>query len=216
MEYEKHLWLIVPVFMTMVWQLCNLRLCANELGERKSLLCDSKMLKYEWRNSCVLDVDPLLGLHMIIVALQSGVAIPRALASVGSVLPGGHGLWMCNVAKALLKGDTWHEAWSPIYVNFSSVDKKPVNTSFIGCGTINSSSILSSWLRSGLRESWLSGSSPVPVLVALANHYEKTMANVARQETSKLSVRLLLPVGLCFLPAFICIGILPTVVSLMH
>ena len=42
------------------------------------------------------------------------------------------------------------------------------------------------------------------------------MANIARQESSKLSVRLLLPVGLCFLPSFICIGILPTVMSLMR
>ncbi|MDZ7552421.1 hypothetical protein CG391_003550 [Gardnerella piotii] len=42
------------------------------------------------------------------------------------------------------------------------------------------------------------------------------MKNVAKKESSKLSVRLLLPVGLCFLPAFIFVGILPTVASFMH
>ena len=56
----------------------------------------------------------------------------------------------------------------------------------------------------------------MPVLIALSQHYEQTMANVARKETSRLSVRLLLPVGLCFLPAFICIGIVPTVASMMR
>lgn len=218
MQYEMQLWLIVPVFLVMAWQFCNLRFSVREFVERRALFFDSQLLKYEWRNSSSKDLDPLLGLHMIIVALKSGVAIPRALFSVGSVLPGGHGLWLCDVSKALMLGDTWREAWSPAYVNGSFVKKSACNknVSDFAHEETDSSTILASWLKSALRESWCAGSSPVPVLEALSKHYEQTMANVAKQETSKLSVRLLLPVGLCFLPSFICLGILPTVASFMH
>ena len=198
------LWIAIPIGMVMVWQLCNMRLSSRALDERSEMLANRIAVKYEWRVSTVEDIDPLLGLHMIIVALKSGVAIPRALQAVGDALPGGKGMWMCNVSHALIAGDAWREAWSPPYSPLTS-NRKP-----------GASVTLASWLQSTLHEAWCLGSSPVPVLIALSQHYEQTMANVARKETSRLSVRLLLPVGLCFLPAFICIGIVPTVASMMH
>lgn len=216
MEYNSRLLLIVPVFVIMAWQFCNISFCSKTLLGYKRLNIGYADTKYEWRNAYSKDIDPLLGLHMIIVALRSGVAIPRALNVVGAVLPGGHGLWMCDVSRALISGDSWHEAWSPPHVpkNIQSVSKSTNRHKKLE--KIDSSSVLATWLMTSLRESWCNGSSPVPVLLALSKHYEITMENVARQETSRLSVRLLLPVGLCFLPAFICIGILPTVASLMR
>lgn len=216
MEYNSRLLLIVPLFVIMAWQFCNISFGSKTLIGYKRLNIGYFDTKYEWRNAYSKDIDPLLGLHMIIVALRSGVAIPRALNVVGAVLPGGHGLWMCDVSRALISGDSWHEAWSPPHVlkNIQSVSKSTNRHKKLE--KIDSSSVLATWLMTSLRESWCNGSSPVPVLLALSKHYEITMENVARQETSRLSVRLLLPVGLCFLPAFICIGILPTVASLMR
>lgn len=216
MEYNSRLLLIVPLFVIMAWQFCNISFGSKTLLGYKRLNIGYFDTKYEWRNAYSKDIDPLLGLHMIIVALRSGVAIPRALNVVGAVLPGGHGLWMCDVSRALIYGDSWHEAWSPPHVpkNIQSVSKSTNRHKKLE--KIDSSSVLATWLMTSLRESWCNGSSPVPVLLALSKHYEITMENVARQETSRLSVRLLLPVGLCFLPAFICIGILPTVASLMR
>lgn len=216
MEYNSRLLLIVPVFVIMAWQFCNISFGSKTLIGYKRLNIGYFDTKYEWRNAYSKDIDPLLGLHMIIVALRSGVAIPRALNVVGAVLPGGHGLWMCDVSRALISGDSWYEAWSPPHVlkNIQSVSKSTNRHKKLE--KIDSSSVLATWLMTSLRESWCNGSSPVPVLLALSKHYEITMENVARQETSRLSVRLLLPVGLCFLPAFICIGILPTVASLMR
>ncbi|EIK86467.1 type II secretion system F family protein [Gardnerella greenwoodii] len=216
MEYNSRLLLIVPVFVIMAWQFCNISFGSKTLLGYKRLNIGDSDTKYEWRNAYSKDIDPLLGLHMIIVALRSGVAIPRALNVVGAVLPGGHGLWMCEVSRALISGDSWHEAWSPPHVrkNIQAVSKSTSRNKKLE--KIDSSSVLATWLMTSLRESWCNGSSPVPVLLALSKHYEITMENVARQETSRLSVRLLLPVGLCFLPAFICIGIIPTVASLMR
>lgn len=211
------LWIIVPIFVVMVWQCCNVSVGAHVLGEGAQFLYGNARMKYEWRNARISDIDPLLGLHMIIVALRSGASIPRALTAVGEVLPGGCGLWLCAVSDALLAGDTWHEAWSPVYVHTTQIDSVGKSGMKLVEGEqIASSSILAKWLMSALCESWCYGSSPVPVLLALSSHYERTMANAARQETSRLSVRLLLPVGLCFLPSFICIGIVPTVMSLMR
>ena len=215
MQYANQLWIIVPVCVVMVWQCCNLRLGAHALEEHNNFP-SSSIMKYEWRNSSSLDIDPLLGLHMIIVALRSGVSIPRALDVVGSVLPGGYGIWLCNVSNALLLGDSWHEAWSETYVHNLKPEQNKKSSKYAKNDEIDSSTILANWLSMALYESWCRGSSPVPVLSALSEHYEQTMANVARQETSRLSVRLLLPVGLCFLPAFMCIGIFPTVASFMH
>lgn len=216
MEYNSRLLLIVSVFVIMAWQFCNISFGSKTLIGYRRLNIGYFDTKYEWRNAYSKDIDPLLGLHMIIVALRSGVAIPRALNVVGAVLPGGHGLWMCDVSRALISGDSWHEAWSPPHVlkNIQSVSKSTNRHKKLE--KIDSSSVLATWLMTSLRESWCNGSSPVPILLALSKHYEITMENVARQETSRLSVRLLLPVGLCFLPAFICIGILPTVASLMR
>ena len=160
---------------------------------------------YDFRQNILSDIDPILGLQMIIVALKSGVAITRALDVVGCSLPESKGIWLSRVSKALISGSTWREAWSEPHVCFSKKDKN-------ACASL----ILSTWLKNSLRESWIYGSSPVPVLNAVLQNYEQSMKNVAKKESSKLSVRLLLPVGLCFLPAFIFVGILPTVASFMH
>lgn len=190
--------------MIFVWQCCNVSEEACALGERSLLPLQRMNLKYERRCSNSEDIDPILGLHMIMVALRSGVSIPRALNTVGDAMPGGRGLWMESVSKALLSGCTWREAWSAPY----SVDYSTKSGS--------NSLMLSHWLSTSLEESWCCGASPVPVLRALTNNYEQSLRNVARQETARLSVRLLLPVGLCFLPAFLCIGILPTIVSMVR
>lgn len=215
MESTKQLLFIIPLFVVIVWQWVSLKLECDSLDNRMRFNSKIMLVKYEWRNSKVSYVDPLLGLHMIIVSLRSGVAITRALSAVGEVFPCGQGMWLCSVSNALLAGDTWHEAWSSTYTkqdNFELENK----SKFTNRKNLDSSEILARWLMTSLKESWCYGSSPVPVLSALAQHYEINMANIARQESSKLSVRLLLPVGLCFLPSFICIGILPIVMSLMR
>ena len=197
-------WIILVAYIVTLCKFFTRQMILNPCYERACKPAISMRSNYDFRRNKVEDIDPILGLQMMIVALKSGVAITRALDAVGSSIPGGKGICLRNVSRALLSGDTWMEAWSAPYVCFDKKDKNP-----------SASFVLSMWLRQSLRESWSCGSSPVPVLIAILQNYEQSMQNVARTESSRLSVRLLLPVGLCFLPAFIFVGILPTVSAFM-
>ena len=59
-------------------------------------------------------------------------------------------------------------------------------------------------VRDAFAFSWHSGASPVD---------ERAQID---QAAAKLSVRLLLPTGLCFLPAFVAVGIIPSVMSFVQ
>ena len=199
------IWLILVAYIIILCKLFSKQMASSSLYERAVKPSVFMQNTYDFRQNIISDIDPILGLQMIIVALKSGVAITRALDVVGCSLPASKGIWLSRVSKALISGSTWREAWSEPHVCFSKKDKNAYT-----------SLILSTWLKNSLRESWIYGSSPVPVLNAVLQNYEQSMKNVAKKQSSKLSVRLLLPVGLCFLPAFIFVGILPTVASFMH
>ena len=103
MESTKQLLFIIPLFVVIVWQWVSLKLECDSLDNRMRFNSKIMLVKYEWRNSKVSYVDLLLGLHMIIVSLRSGVAITRALSGVGEVFPCGQGMWLCSVYNALLE-----------------------------------------------------------------------------------------------------------------
>jgi pilus assembly protein TadC len=55
--------------------------------------------------------------------------------------------------------------------------------------------------------------SPVGRLESLSAAIMEEEESAVEITAAKLSVRLLLPTGLCFLPAFILVGVLPSVVA---
>ncbi|KXA18098.1 type II secretion system F family protein [Gardnerella vaginalis] len=199
------IWIILVAYIIVLCKLFSKQVAVSSLYNRACKPAIFMQETYEFRQNTINDIDPILGLQMIIVALKSGVAITRALDAVGCALPASKGIWLKRVSKALISGSTWREAWSAPHVYFNKKDKNSY-----------SSLVLSAWLKNSLSESWSYGSSPVPVLNAVLQNYEQSMKNIAKKESSRLSVRLLLPVGLCFLPAFIFVGILPTVAAFMH
>lgn len=60
-----------------------------------------------------------------------------------------------------------------------------------------------------------SGADPVPLLRSAARADRRGRARQAEAEAARLAVRLVLPTGLALLPAFIVLGIVPTVISLL-
>lgn len=200
MNITAEWWLLVLLSMLIVWQCCWPRNSCVRLYALHGMLPVQAGV-----SSPVQAVDPMLVLSMITVALRSGVSIPRALDAVGSALfDKQQGQWLCDVSAALIRGDSWHEAFSPphgVVVN-KETEYTPA-------------ALLCRWLSSCLSDAWIYGSSPVGVLEATLHHYEQSVQNAAQQASARLAVKLLLPVGLCFLPSFICIGILPTVASMM-
>ena len=298
MNASNQLLFIAFLVSIIVCQCVSYKSDCISLGNRASNDLSASRMSYT-KNNSFIKLSPVLGLHMIIVALESGSSLPFAIEAVGSVFES-NGEWMRAVAFALKKGSTWEESWSSTYVlqnnvcrdrsNFSvcrilgftmlvreSGSSLPFAIEAVGsvfesngewmravafalkkgstweeswsstyvlqnnvCRDRSNFSVcrilgftmlvrnkslsykntdyplLAKWLSKSLRESWYNGIPSLPILKAVLKNYGYTMQNAAKQEAAKLSVRLLLPVGLCFLPAFICIGILPTVASFIQ
>lgn len=99
---------------------------------------------------------------------------------------------LCHAGRTLLSGATWREAWPRAPAD------DPVSA-----------------MRDCLSESWAHGASPTGRLELMARRIDADERTAIEQEAGKLSVRLLAPTGLCFLPAFVCVGVIPAIVSLV-
>lgn len=66
-----------------------------------------------------------------------------------------------------------------------------------------------------LEPTWKKGAPPVVSLIALEEELQQKEIAILEENGAKLSVRLLLPVGICFLPAFIFFAIIPQIGSLI-
>jgi pilus assembly protein TadC len=136
-----------------------------------------------------VDVDVAVVLGLLEAATASGAGLPRALAAVGRAIGGADGRSMERASAALVMGAGWDVAWA-------------------GAGRRLTPVVAS------LRATWTTGAAPGPALRAGAEQLRRERRTVAREAAGRLGVRLVIPLGLCFLPAFILIGLVPVLVSL--
>ena len=68
-------------------------------------------------------------------------------------------------------------------------------------------------MASVLQPAWEEGASPVPLLVRGASRTRAAEIHRALDAAERLGVRLMIPLGVCLLPAFFALGIVPVVVS---
>ncbi|RYQ12098.1 type II secretion system protein [Bifidobacterium pseudolongum subsp. globosum] len=144
-----------------------------------------------------------LVIALVIAALEQGASIPAALRTVGTCCGPACANALAAVAGALERGVPWDDAWS---VASALVDEP---------GTRGLAAVLHT-LDDALRSPWLDGSAAVPRLRAAAEQLDSLERMRIERAASTLSVRLLLPMGLCFLPAFLCIAVVPTIMSFVQ
>jgi hypothetical protein len=132
-------------------------------------------------------LDEAVVLDLAAAALDAGASVPRALEALGEAVGGSEGLGLRAVAAALLRGEPWDAAWS---------------------GAPSSSS-----LRAALEPAWVDGVAPEAGLRGSAARVRGARADRAREAAARLGVRLVLPLGLCFLPAFVLLGLVPVVLG---
>lgn len=137
---------------------------------------------------------PLL-IGLLSVSLRSGMSVTRSLEGVGEAVGGALGGGLCAVADALHRGSSWKDAWNA--ADFGDY----AETSAI--------------LRGVLEPSWTRGVSPIGPLTTASEQWMEGERTAIEQESASLSVKLLLPTGLCMLPAFVFLGILPSVMAFM-
>ena len=151
--------------------------------------------------------DLPVALAMLRAALGQGASIPDALTAVGWVLAeepeegrgAGDALGGALLAagRALRRGASWREAWLAAVPPSASTR----------------SSEEAALIRDCLGEAWMHGAVPTRSLALAEERYERDASARAEAEAARLSVRLLAPTGLCFLPAFVLVGVVPAIAA---
>ena len=145
------------------------------------------------RNARAVPDATVLMLHAVRAAMAAGADVASALAAVSLALSPESGFAaeaqrMRAVALALAHGDEWDTAWSDAAL--------PA-------------------LETALRLPWERGALAAPLLVAVAQGESLALRRAAQVAASELAVRLTLPLAACLLPAFVVMGIVPLLVSLI-
>lgn len=133
-------------------------------------------------------VDTALVLELLAAQLRAGLA---PLAALGTLAEALNSRALHTVCQRLQMGSGWGSAWSGS-----------------AAGTFGE-------LRDALAPAYTGGAPSTALLLSLADAHRLSERRAAERAAGKLSVALVVPLGLCSLPAFICLGIVPILISLL-
>ena len=133
-------------------------------------------------------VDTALVLELLAAQLRAGLA---PLAALGTLAEALNSRALHTVCQRLQMGSSWGSAWSGS-----------------AAGTLGE-------LRDALAPAYTGGAPSTALLLSLADAHRLSERRAAERAAGKLSVALVVPLGLCSLPAFICLGIVPILISLL-
>lgn len=137
---------------------------------------------------------PLI-LELIGTAIGSGLPLVRALDLVQGVADEELRVRLRTVIAGLQLGTPWDAAWQ---ASSAAGSHAPADQ-----------------LRRALDFAAATGAPSAILLYAEAARLRRTQHRLAQKRAASLGVRLVLPLGLCFLPAFIALGVVPVVISLI-
>lgn len=137
------------------------------------------------------EIEPELpGLaDLLAAAVGAGSSVPGALVAVGNAAGGQRGRALARAGAALGRGAPWTAAWAGCPAELAALEK-------------------------ALADAWHAGAAPLPVLRLVAARVRRDTRQRAGVAAARLGVRLVLPLGLCLLPSFVLLGIVPLVLSL--
>lgn len=132
-------------------------------------------------------------IELVASMLESGVPVSRALEVLAGTDSGAVGQALRCVATALGLGLSWQQAWS-------AAGEVPPQVQD---------------LRSALTFAAVSGAPSASALRAASAQVRRSEHRRAEAAAERLSVHLMVPLGLCSLPAFVCWGIVPVLIGLV-
>ncbi|ANY06449.1 type II secretion system F family protein [Pseudonocardia sp. HH130630-07] len=143
------------------------------------------------RDALVEDADLAAAWDLLATCLATGLTVPDAVAAAAQRLPGAPGAALRRVAGLLVLGAPAEDAWSaaaatPALAVFARAAARSAGT---GAALGRSAAAESVRLRAGLTDR-------------------------AEERAQRAAVRITAPLGLCFLPAFLVLGIVPVVIGL--
>lgn len=167
--------------------------------------------------------DPALVLALVRAAILSGVSIPRALQTVGAAMETPE---LTRAGRLLLLGAGWDEAWGRANAGRgTAVAGWRRGASGRGAGVAGGrgravgrdgaghASPSAELVSRALEPAWNDGVDPVPLLERAAASWQAKRDRRAREAAARLGVRLVLPLGTCYLPAFVLVGVMPVILA---
>jgi len=136
---------------------------------------------------------PLL-LDLLSSCLAGGAALPEAARAVAAAVPGPAGRRLGSVAAMLAVGAPPHEAWGALSAGRPDDPLGPAARALARAAD---------------------GGAPVAAAVArMAGEARADARSTAEQAARRVGVLVVAPLGLCFLPAFVLLGVVPVVAGL--
>lgn len=126
---------------------------------------------------------------LLAVCVSAGVPLPAALAAVAAAVPGPLGVELERVAAARRLGADPRHAWQD-----AAPELGP--------------------LARSVQRAETSGARAAPALTALAAETRTAQRAATEAAVRRAGVWVLAPLGVCFLPAFVCLGIVPLVLGI--
>ncbi|WP_407651507.1 type II secretion system F family protein [Actinoplanes sandaracinus] len=136
--------------------------------------------------------DLPLGADLLAAALKGGTSVDRSVAAVAEALGGPLGARLERTARSLRLGAAPAEAWAHL------------------TGVTHAERLVAAAVRSSASGGALSGA-----LERLAGDLRADRAVATEAAAQRAGVLIVLPLGLCFLPAFLLAGLMPTVVAIL-
>ena len=137
--------------------------------------------------------DTAMMLELVAAMLDAGAGIGRSLDLVAASAAPQYRNSLRPVVSALAIGADWETAWRS--------------------SAVRSSRILE--LRDALGFAALTGAPSSAILYAQAARLRREQFRAAEKRAASLGVKLVVPLGLCSLPAFICLGVVPVLLALV-
>lgn len=149
-------------------------------------------------------------LDLLRAALAAGADVAGALDAVGASLPPVQGGRYRRAARGLRLGASWSAAWAA-----QGPDGGTPRPTRAGAGGRAGARRVSEPVAAAtvLAASWSDGVDPEPLLAHAASSLRRTRSARAREAAARLGVRLVLPLGLCLLPAFVLLGLVPVLLA---
>lgn len=137
--------------------------------------------------------DTAMMLELVAAMLDAGSGIGRSLELVAASASAKYSDALRPVVAALAIGADWETAWRSSAVRLPEVLE----------------------LRDALGFAALTGAPSSAILYAQAARLRRERFRAAEKRAASLGVKLVVPLGLCSLPAFICLGVVPVLLALV-
>lgn len=128
---------------------------------------------------------------LLAACLRSGMTVPAAVRAVAPDVPGPGRFALLRTAELVALGCDPADAWAPA----------------MDCADTAA-------LARTARRTARSGAAMADAIAALARELRDTASDTAEARAQRAGVIVTGPLGLCFLPAFLCLGVVPVVAGL--